>query len=92
MASNIKQSSGTVGIEVKGNKLRLILPRAIAIGSQRHISTRLDNTSDNFKKLQSLAWQSEANISAGKITETIQGYYSQFKAIPLALDDFMLVG
>lgn len=85
MASTTKQSSGTVGIEVKGNKLRLRLPRAINNGSQKYISTRLDNTSENFKRLQSLAWQIEADISDGKIAETIQGYYSQFKATPLAI-------
>ncbi|WP_373530400.1 tyrosine recombinase XerC [Nostoc sp.] len=85
MTSTTKQSSGTVGIEVKGNKLRLRLPRAVAIGSQRYISTRLDNTSENFKRLQSLAWQIEADISTGKIAETIPGYYNQFKAIPLVI-------
>ena len=76
MASTTKQSSGTVGIEVKGNKLRLRLPRAVAIDSQTYIATRLDNTSENFKRLQSLAWQIEADISTGKIAETIQCYYS----------------
>jgi integrase len=86
MASNTKQSSGTVGIEVKGSKLRLRLPRAVAIGSQRYIATRLDNTSENFKRLQSLAWQIEADIRDGKIAQTIQGYYSQFKATTLDLD------
>lgn len=83
MASTKKQSAGTVGIEVKGNKLRLRLPRAINGGSQKYISTRLENTSDNFKRVQSLAWQIEADIRDSRIADTIQGYYSQFKAIPL---------
>lgn len=93
MLSTKKQTTGTVGIEVKGNKLRLRLPRAINGGSQKYISTRLDNTTDNLKRLQSLAWQIEADISVGRIAETIQGYYSQFKAIPLAkvLDDLVPV-
>lgn len=78
-----KNTSGSVGIEVKGSKLRLRLPRAVAIGSQRYIATRLDNTTDNFKRLQSLAWLIESDIRDGKVAETIQGYYSQFKAIPL---------
>lgn len=85
MLSTKKQTTGTVGIEVKGNKFRLRLPRAINGGSQKYISTRLDNTTENYKRLQSLAWQIEADIKDGKIADTIQGYYSQFKAIPLAI-------
>lgn len=93
MTSTKKQTTGTVGIEAKGNKLRLRLPRAIAIGSQRYISTKLDNTSDNFKRLQSLAWQIEADIKDDKIADTIQGYYSQFNATPLekVLKDLVVV-
>lgn len=83
LSTTKKQTTGTVGIEVKGNKLRLRLPRAINGESQKYISTRLDNTSENFKRLQSLAWQIKADISAGKIAETIQSYYSQFKATSL---------
>lgn len=93
MTSTRKQLAGTVGIEVKNNKLRLRLPRSIATGSQRYISTRLENTSDNHKRAQSLAWQIEADIRDGKIADTIQGYYSQFQPIPLekALDSLVAV-
>lgn len=93
MTSTRKQSAGTVGIEVKGNKLRLRLPRAINGGSQKYISTRLENTSDNYKRVQSLAWQIEADIREGKIVNTIAGYYNQFKVIPLskAINDLVAV-
>ena len=72
-------TTGTVGIEVKGTKLRLRLPRSIALDSHRYISTKWDNTPDNTKRIQVIAWQIETDIKEDRIADTLQSYIDRFK-------------
>lgn len=80
-----RQSSGTVGIEVKGNKLRLRLPRAVSIDSSRYISTKWDSSPDNRRRLQVIAWQIEADIKTDIIAVTLQSYIDLFKSTKIAI-------
>lgn len=68
-----------VGIENKVGKLRLRLPRAIAIGSSRYISTGLGATPENLKKAQVVAWQIEEDIKTGHLDPTLERYKQQFR-------------
>jgi integrase len=79
MQTTKKKTSGSVGIEVKGNKLRLRLPRLVATGSHRYIHTRLDNTAENRKRLQVTAWDIETDIRSGVIADTIERHIASFK-------------
>jgi integrase len=83
MATSTRQTSGTVGIEVKGTKLRLRLPRTVATDSQRYISTKWVNDPENCKRLQVIAWQIETDIKEDRIADTLQGYIDRFKSIQL---------
>jgi integrase len=79
MQTTKKKTSGSVGIEVKGNKLRLRLPRLVASDSRRYIHTRLDNTAENRKRLQVIAWDIETDIRSGVIADTIELHIASFK-------------
>lgn len=80
MTTELKQKTGSVGIEVKGYKLRLRLPRhAIDTNIPRYISTGLYDTSENRQTAQIVAWEIEGDIKANRLTETIQGHIDRFK-------------
>ncbi|MBW4453063.1 MAG: DUF3596 domain-containing protein [Nostoc indistinguendum CM1-VF10] len=68
-----------VGIENKAEKLRLRLPRAIAVGSSSYISTGLGATPENLKKAQVVAWQIEEDIKTGQLDPTLERYKQQFR-------------
>jgi integrase len=81
---NIKQpikyaARGTVTIENKQGKWRLRLPRSVAQDSARYISTRLDATESNFKKVQRVAWQIEEDITTATLDITLECYQAEFK-------------
>ncbi len=79
-----RQQTGTVGIEVIGSRLRLRLPRQATTATiTRYISTGFNNTPDNHKKLQVLAWDIERDIKANKLAETHQGYIDTLKPKPV---------
>jgi integrase len=79
-----RQQTGSVGIEVIGSRLRLRLPRqAITATITRYISTGLDSTPDNHKKLQVIAWDIERDIKADIFTQTYQSYLDIFKPKPI---------
>lgn len=63
----VKAKAGTVGIEKYRGHYRLRLPRAIANGSSRYISTGLaiDDPS-SLKQAQRLAWDIEDSIAKGR--------------------------
>ncbi|ACC79546.1 site-specific integrase [Nostoc punctiforme] len=62
-----KAKPGTVGIEEYRGKYRLQLPRMIANGSSRYISTGLDtHNPGSIKQVQRLAWDIEDAIAADK--------------------------
>ncbi|KOP22614.1 hypothetical protein AMR41_30700 [Hapalosiphon sp. MRB220] len=69
-----RKNRGSVGVETKAGKLRLRLPRTIAIDSSRYISTGLDDTPDNLKKVQRLAWEIEEDIQAGLFDVSLEKY------------------
>jgi integrase len=90
-----RQQTGSVGIEIIGDRLRLRLPRqAIAPPTNRYISTGLENTPDNKKKAQMLAWDIEADITANSL-QSYQIYIDRIKpkkvkvapTAPLTLSD-----
>lgn len=72
-----KAVRGTVGIEQKNNKIRLRLPRAVAIGSQRYISTGLAATPENLKKAQIVAWTIEEDLRNDRFDTTLKKYKHQ---------------
>lgn len=74
-----KASAGGVGIDVRQGKLRLRLPRAIAKDASRYISTRLDDTPENLKKVQVVAWQIEEDLRTGHFDSTLEKYTSVFR-------------
>ncbi|AUT00352.1 site-specific integrase [Nostoc sp. CENA543] len=69
-----RNKRGTVGIETKQGKLRLRLPRTICNVNCRYISTGLDDTPDNRRKVQVTAWQIEEDIQNGKLDPTLSRY------------------
>lgn len=76
--------AGTVAIEVKGNRLRLRLPRYIAKDSKRYISTRWENNPDNRNRLQVIAWAIETDIKEDRIKDTLQSHINRFKSVQIA--------
>ncbi|MEH2280614.1 MAG: tyrosine-type recombinase/integrase [Nostoc sp.] len=61
-----KAKPGTVGIEKYRGKYRIRLPRAIANGSSRYISTGIATDDPNaLKRIQRLAWDIEDEIARG---------------------------
>lgn len=70
-----------VGVEQKQGKYRLRLPAAIAVGSARYISTRLDVTPENFKKARRVAWEIEADINSGNLDVTLERYKQHFRPL-----------
>lgn len=72
-----KASAGTIAIEEKQGKYRIRLPRSIAKDSSRYISTRLDATPENFRKVQRKVFEIEEDLEAGKFDITLDKY--QFK-------------
>ncbi|MBN3872286.1 tyrosine recombinase XerC [Nostoc sp. JL33] len=62
-----KAKAGTVGIEKYRGKYRLRLPRAIAEGSNRYISTGVSiDSQEGYKQAQRMAWDIEDEIARCK--------------------------
>lgn len=79
-----RQQIGSVGIEVMGSRLRLRLPRQATTATiTRYLSTGLDNTPDNHKRLQVIAWDIERDIKADILPQTHQSYLDSFKPKPV---------
>lgn len=78
-AQKVKAVRGTVAIEDKQGKWRIRLPRAVAKDSQRYISTRLDSTPENLKKVQVVAWGIEDDINSGSLDVTLERYAAAFR-------------
>lgn len=66
-----------IGIEERNGRLRLRLPRVIAEGSARYISTGL--TPEDFRKAQAVAWQIEEDIKTGQLDTSLERYKSAFQ-------------
>lgn len=67
-------SAGSVGVDTRQGKWRIRLPRSVAKDSQRYISTRLDATPENLKRVQTVAWQIEEDLKAGNFDPTLERY------------------
>lgn len=78
-AVKIKAAKGTVTIEVKQGKWRIRLPRTVAKDSQRYISTTLEATPDNLKKVQRVVWDIEEDIRTGNLDPSLSRYTQQFR-------------
>jgi integrase len=72
--------SPEVGLENKQGKIRLRLPRSVAEGSARYISTGLDFTPENHKKAQIVAWTIEEDIRSSQLDPTLERYRQKFRA------------
>ncbi|MBD2537524.1 tyrosine-type recombinase/integrase [Coleofasciculus sp. FACHB-SPT36] len=66
-----------IGIEEKNGRLRLRLPRSVADGSSRYISTGL--APEDFRKAQAVAWQIEDDIKTGNLDTSLERYKSAFQ-------------
>lgn len=78
-----KAPKGTVGVEKFRGKLRLRLPRQIFGGKQKYISTGLEDTPENWKRVQSKAWAIEEDIAMGNFDPSLAKYHlqSHFKLV-----------
>ncbi|MEH2309521.1 site-specific integrase [Nostoc sp.] len=62
----MKAKQGTVGLEKHGIYYRIRLPRAIADGSSRYLSTKIAiDDPEGYKQAQRLAWDIEDEIARG---------------------------
>jgi integrase len=80
-----------IGIEDRGGWLRLRLPQTVAAGAKRYISTGLAATEENHRRLQTIAWDMEADLLVGNFDPTLERYRKLFtlpkvdRARPLTL-------
>jgi integrase len=70
----LKAKKGSVTINAKAGKLRIVMPRSIGDGKQHYIYTGFDNTSGNLKKVQMVALQIEADIENNCLDCTLDKY------------------
>ncbi len=76
------KGTAAVGIENKEGKWRLRLPRSVARDSARYISTRLDATPTNLRKVQIRAWEIEEDINTNNFDVSLYKYqFSQQKEL-----------
>lgn len=68
------KGTAAVGIENKDGKYRLRLPRSVAKDSARYISTRLNATPTNFKRVQIRAWEIEDDINTSNFDTSLYKY------------------
>lgn len=73
------KNNAEVGLENKQGKIRLRLPRSVANGSSRYISTGLDFTPESQKKAQVVAWAIEDDIRLGQLDTTLERYKQEFR-------------
>jgi hypothetical protein len=77
----MRASKGTVALETKQGKIRLRLPRSVAEGSARYISTRLASNPENIRKAKILALNIESDIATGNLDPTLERYRLQKEII-----------
>ncbi|ALF52786.1 hypothetical protein ACX27_07820 [Nostoc piscinale CENA21] len=69
-----KARKGSVTINAKAGKLRIVLPRNIGDGKQHYIYTGFEDAPKNRKKVQMVALQIEADIEDGCLDCTLEKY------------------
>lgn len=80
MVFDIKKVKCKVGIEDFQGKLRLRLPReAVGDKGKRYISTGLDSTPENYKRVQQVAYTIEEKLFSGELTSEVLHSLTNFK-------------
>jgi integrase len=75
-----RNKPGTVGVERKCGKLRIRLPRTVtSVNTTRYISTGYDDTVENWRAVQTLAWAIEADIRNGTFDCSLVSYHQIIK-------------
>lgn len=69
-----KATVGSVAIEVKDGKYRIRLPRTLAEGSKRYISTKLAATPENLRKVQRKVFEIEEDVEHKAFDVTLEKY------------------
>jgi integrase len=86
MVFDIRKVKCKVGIEDSQGKLRLRLPReAVGDKSKRYISTGLDSTPENYKRVQQVAYTIEEKLLSGELTSEVLQSLTNFKPKLLVL-------
>ncbi|AFY45458.1 tyrosine recombinase XerC [Nostoc sp. PCC 7107] len=70
----LRAKKGSVTINAKSGKLRIVLPRNIGDGKQHYIYTGFDDTVKNRKKVQMVALQIETDIEDNCLDCTLDKY------------------
>ena len=82
---------GTVGIEeTQSKKYRLRLPRSVAAGSSRYLSTGLEVTPANLRAVKRLAIQIESDIDQGTFDTSLDRYRKP-KTAPVNLEKSLTI-
>lgn len=68
-----RNSRGTVGVESFRDRLRLRLPRSLG-ETKRYLSLRMQDTPENLKKAQVIAWKLEEDIAKGTLRNSLDDY------------------
>ncbi len=70
----LRAKKGSVSINAKAGKLRIVLPRSIGGGQQHCIYTGFDDTPQNRRKAQMVALQIESDVEAEKLDCSLEKY------------------
>ncbi|MBD2508979.1 tyrosine-type recombinase/integrase [Nostoc muscorum FACHB-395] len=70
----LRAKKGSVSINAKAGKLRIVLPRSIGDGQQHFIYTGFDDTSQNRRKVQMVALQIESDVEAERLDGSLEKY------------------
>lgn len=73
-----EKRKGKVSIEEKAGKYRVRLPRTVADGASRYISTRLDATPTNKRLVQRVVLEMEDDLATGAFDATLDKYKARF--------------
>ncbi|MBE8968948.1 tyrosine-type recombinase/integrase [Nostocales cyanobacterium LEGE 12452] len=70
----LRAKKGSVSINAKAGKLRIVLPRSIGDGQQHFIYTGFDDTPQNRRKAQMVVLQIESDIEAERLDGSLEKY------------------
>jgi integrase len=85
MATQMATPHGEVGIEIRAGHYRLRLPRAVAEGSRRYISTGLRVGAHNERRVKIAALEIEDDIQKGTLDLSLESYAHKFERSPQVL-------
>ncbi|MEH2266175.1 tyrosine-type recombinase/integrase [Nostoc sp.] len=70
----LRAKKGSVSINAKAGKLRIVLPRSIGDGQQYFIYTGFDDTPQNRRKAQMVVLQIESDVEAERLDGSLEKY------------------